>query len=503
MSVITQSTTQNIIPEEPLIFERSQDDKRGYLVTNDHKSFSSSNILQKFSKESLRNENDLKFLPQLSEPEVIRHYTRLSLKNYQIDLGIYPLGSCTMKYNPRINEDLARQGDVAHLHPMTPGRLSQGHLQIMWELEKFLGEITGLPAVSLQPAAGAQGEFTAIKVAQAYFHSKNLKNKTKIITTDSAHGTNPATAALCGYEVIEIPTSSQGVVTKSELEKVLTDEVAVLMVTNPNTLGKFEKDIFEISEMVHAKGGLVYCDGANLNAIMGITRPGDFGADIMHINLHKTFSTPHGGGGPGSGPICCREFLRSFLPIPQIKKNGSEFFLDHSEKLSIGKVKSFYGNFGMFIRAWTYILSHGGKGLKEISENAILNANYIKSKLVDLFPEPFPGDVLHEVVLSDKKIKSLGLSTSDIAKALLDYGIHPPTVHFPLIAKGALMVEPTESEGKDELDRFINAMRDIYARTESGELKPETSPLRTPRQKIDETTAARHPILKWENLSPK
>ncbi len=487
---------QTVIPAEPVIFELSQDEKPGLrLPTLTVPKTEPSAV---FSHSELRSSEPC--LPQLSEPEVVRHFTRLSMQNYNIDASIYPLGSCTMKYNPRINEDLARMPEVALMHPMMPEQLCQGHLQMIYELEQDLGEISGLPAVSLQPAAGAQGEFSALKVAAAYFASRGEAERTVVVTPDSAHGTNPASAALCGFSLVEIPTGKDGIVSVEALKDFLNGRLAVVMMTNPNTLGRFESNIEDIARAVHKAGGLVYCDGANLNAILGYARPGDFGVDIMHINLHKTFSTPHGGGGPGAGPICCRADLEPFLPTPRVQKKGDRFYtwVEQDPKKTVGKVKSFYGNYGVLVRAWTYIRMIGPEGLRETAKNAVLSANYIKAKLKDLYPETFEGPTLHEAVLCDKKIKEHGITTAELAKMLLDYGVHPPTVYFPLIVSGALMIEPTETENLEELDRFIFAMRDSFERAARGETKGQTFPTKTPRTKIDETAAARKPTLTWQ-----
>lgn len=486
-----------VIPKEPLSFEISDDAKPGMPLPDcGEASLPAVDLSRTLGSDALRNDSIM--VPQLSEPEVVRHFTRLSMLNYQIDAGIYPLGSCTMKHNPRINEAIARSPAVASAHPDLPDDLCQGHLRVMYELAADLAEITGLPAVTLQPAAGAQGEFAALKVASAYFKDIG-QDRRVVITTDSAHGTNPSSAAICGFDVVEVPTQSDGLVHPEDVLGAISDKVAVFMVTNPNTLGRFERFLPEISAQIHRAGGLVYCDGANLNAILGVTRPAEFGADMIHINLHKTFSTPHGGGGPGSGPICCIEKLRPYLPDPRIERQADGIFrrVRGQNPKTIGAVKSFFGNFGMLMRAWTYIRSNGPEGLRAISDNAVLNANYLKARLVDLYPEGLPGPTLHEAVLTDKLLKAHGVTTAELAKMLLDYGVHPPTVYFPLIVKGAIMIEPTESEGLAELDRFVYAMRQCFAEAREGQWKDRRAPELVPRTKIDETRAARNPTLTW------
>jgi glycine dehydrogenase subunit 2 len=492
----TKPVFRAVVPREGLIFEKSQADKPGTRLPK--LTVNAADPAATLGAEHLR--QTAPTIPQLSEPEVVRHFTRLSMMNYQIETGIYPLGSCTMKYNPKLNEDLARDPHMALAHPMAPEELTQGHLAIIHELERDLAEITGLPGVSTQPAAGAHGEYTALMVAAAYFKSRGEKRDI-VVTPDTSHGTNPASAAIAGFECVEIPTDESGVLHADAVKKVVEQygpRIGVLMVTNPNTLGRFESNMGEISEIIHKAGGLVYSDGANLNAILGVVKPADYGTDLMHINLHKTFSTPHGGGGPGSGPICVRADLEPFLPSPRVVKDGDNFRWNHDRPKSIGKVKSFFGNYGVLVRAWAYIRVHGAEGLRDIAENAVLNANYIKAKLQDLYPEGFPGPTLHESVLCDRKIKEFGVTTTDVAKMLLDEGMHPPTVHFPLVVKGALMIEPTETESLEELDRFIDAMRRIYARAESGEAKGKTFPLQTPVGRLDETLAARQPKLRWQ-----
>lgn len=485
--MLKNDTSKTIVLEENLIFKNSRTGAKGLNFPElDIPKFSLSTLN---SKVPLRKEKAR--LPEVSEPEVMRHFTRLSTWNYSIDLGIYPLGSCTMKHNPRFNEEVSRSQEICELHPYDPVEWSQAHLQIMYELKNDLQEITGMADVSLQPSAGAQGEFTGLLLISAYHRSKG-NNKKTIITADTSHGTNPASAALAGFKTVQINTDADGSVSLAAIEAVLNDDVAALMLTNPNTLGFFEKNIHKISELLHKNDALLYIDGANMNAVLGISRPGDYGADVIQFNLHKTFTTPHGGGGPGSGPIAVSEKLVPFLPVPRVDKKDGLYFLDYEFKKSVGRVKSFYGNFGMFIRAWCYIRALGSKGLREVSENAILNANYIKSQLKDVYHIPVDGDHLHEVIFNDKNSKESGFDTSKIAKALIDYGMHPPTVHFPLCVKNALMIEPTETETKEEMDRFIRAMKEV--------LKQDASiiyPKNVPREKVDEVKAARELNLNY------
>ncbi len=483
-------TTTNTVLEENLIFVNSRKGARGYnLPALDVPNF---NYKKNFAATSLR-KNKAR-LPEVSEPEVMRHFTRLSTWNYSIDLGIYPLGSCTMKHNPRLNEEIARSQEIGDLHPYDPIEWSQAHLQIMYELQNDLKEITGMSAVSLQPSAGAQGEFTGLLLISAYHRSKG-NNKKTIITADTSHGTNPASAALAGFKTIQINTDTDGSVNPKAIEAVLNDDVAALMLTNPNTLGFFEKNIHQIAQMLHEKDALLYIDGANMNAVLGISRPGDYGADVIQFNLHKTFTTPHGGGGPGSGPIAISKKLVPFLPIPLVEKNKDNYSLNYNLPQSIGRVKAFYGNFGMFVRAWCYIRALGAEGLRQVSENAILNANYIKSQLKDTLNIPVEGNHLHEVIFNDKNCKENGFDTSKIAKALIEHGIHPPTVHFPLCVKNAFMIEPTETETKEEMDRFINAVKEILLQDPS-----IIYPKNVIREKIDEVKAARELNLNYFNF---
>lgn len=446
---------------------------------------------------ALRTDN-LENLPQLSEFEMVRHFTRLSKMNVSIDSAMYPLGSCTMKYNPRINEVIARMGGFAGVHPLMPDHLVQGTLEMLHQLSAFLTEVTGFPGVSLQPAAGAQGELTGVMLIRAAHKAKGDERK-YILVPDSAHGTNPASAALAGYEIREVKSGPDGCVLLSDLEAKMDAEVAGLMLTNPNTLGIFEREIRQIADVVHAKGGYVYCDGANMNAQVGITRPADYGMDVLHLNLHKTFSTPHGGGGPGAGPCLCTEELTPYLPVPHVVKNKEGYALDWNQAASIGKVSTFYGNVGVLVRAFSYILAMGGEGLKEMSEVAVLNANYLRHKLSDYFTLAADAPTLHEVVFSDGGLEAHGgITTNDLAKRLIDYGFHPPTVYFPLTVHGALMIEPTESEPKAELDRFVDAMKAILAEGDTNPDLVKTAPHTAPRRRLDEAQAARKPVLRWQ-----
>lgn len=437
-------------------------------------------------------------LPEVSEVDVVRHYTLLSNKNYGVDTGFYPLGSCTMKYNPKINEDMSSLDCFANLHPYQPEDTVQGALALMYELDNMLSEISGMTRVSLQPAAGAHGEMTGLMIIKAYHENRGDTKRTKIIVPDSAHGTNPASAAVVGFDIIEVKSAKDGTVDMQSLKEALSDEVAGLMLTNPNTLGLFEKNIKEIANLVHEAGGLLYYDGANMNAIMGIARPGDMGFDVIHYNLHKTFSTPHGGGGPGSGPVGVKEHLVEFLPVPIVEKSGDRYFLDYEKPLSIGKVKSFYGHFGIMIRAYTYILAMGAAGLREASQKAVLNANYMMIRLKDHYKLPIQEVCMHEFVLGGLKEETNGVITLDIAKRLLDYGYHPPTIYFPLIVHEAMMIEPTETESRETLDEFIEALIKIAKEAKDDPNMLKEAPHNTPVRRIDEALAARSPILKWQ-----
>lgn len=436
-------------------------------------------------------------LPHVTELEIMRHYSHLAEMNFGVDTGLYPLGSCTMKYNPRINEDACRLEGFAGLHPYQPTQTVQGALELMAGLADALAEVSGLPAVTLQPAAGAHGELTALMVFRAAHTAKGDARK-KVVIPDTAHGTNPATVTMCGYETITIPSGDDGMVDVDALKAVLDEDVAAFMLTNPNTLGLFDPRILEITEAVHAVGAYAYCDGANLNAIMGVTRPGDMGFDALHINLHKTFSTPHGGGGPGAGPVCVTADLADFLPGPIPAQHAVGVWGIHWPEHSIGRVRSFYGNFGVLVRAYAYIRAIGGEGLREVSEQAVLSANYLKERLKEAYELPFDRICMHEFVLSGAaRRRDTGVRTLDVAKRLLDHGFHPPTVYFPLLVEEALMIEPTETESMDAMDRFADAM---IAIAEEAERDPELlkgAPYTTPVRRLDEASAARNPDLRW------
>lgn len=485
---------------EALLFEHGSEGRIGVDLPSNE---ASARIEQQRVAEAvgahMRNANDGLILPQLSEPEVCRHYTRLSRWNFSIDSGPYPLGSCTMKHNPRINEWAARLPGFALLHPYLPEDSIQGALELMWWLQNDLAEIGGFDAISLQPAAGAHGEFVGVSAIVAALKARGEKRH-RILVPESAHGTNPATAAFFGLEIVTLATDDHGRVTASDVAEKMTDDVAGLMITNPNTLGIFESAIVDICDIVHQKGGYVYGDGANLNALLGIARPGDLGIDVMHYNLHKTFTTPHGGGGPGCGAVGTAKSLSAFLPTPLVKKNSDgTFAFDYDRPQSIGRVRSFYGNFGMMVRAFTYIREMGPKGLKEASERAVLNANYIRARLKEHFHIPFASDCLHEVVITDKRQKSEnGVTTLDIAKRLLDYGIHPPTIYFPLVVQGAMMIEPTETETKEDLDRICDALIAIASEARTNPEKVKGAPHHTAVARLDEAMAARKPILRWQ-----
>ncbi|HUK18468.1 MAG TPA: aminomethyl-transferring glycine dehydrogenase subunit GcvPB [Bryobacteraceae bacterium] len=478
---------------EGLLFERSSPGKRGYQLPE--LDVPAVDLAEALGVENVRRE--IEDFPEVSEVEAIRHFTRLSTWNYAIDYGMYPLGSCTMKYNPRINELVARIEGLAWAHPYQPEALAQGSMEVMARLESALAEITGMDAVTLQPAAGAHGELTGILLIRALLEKRGNPRR-KILIPDSAHGTNPATAAIAGYAVENVKSSETGVLDVSALEHIVTGDVAALMVTNPNTLGVFEENIIHVAEILHAKGAMLYMDGANMNALVGIARPGDFGVDVLHLNLHKTFSTPHGGGGPGAGPVAVKKAFEPFLPTPRLKRAGKKWAWDYKRKRSIGRVRSFYGNFGVVVRALAYILAHGGDGLRNATMDAVLNAVYIRKKLEPYFDLPYPSPNMHEVVFSDDRQAKAGVRTGDLAKRLIDYGFHPYTVSFPLIVHGALMIEPTETESKLELDQFIQAMIDIAHEVESDPQMVKNAPYGTRTSRVDEVTAARKPVLRWK-----
>ena len=494
---ITKATT-HISQNEGLIFEKSSPGKKAYrLAPLDVPEVDEQQLLGKAARQDLGN------LPEVSEVEVIRHFTRMSTWNYAVDHGMYPLGSCTMKYNPRVNEFVARLDGLANAHPYQPEKASQGALRILKALSEQLIEITGMDAITLQPAAGAHGELTGILLMRACLESRGNPRK-KILIPDSAHGTNPATAAMVGYQVENLSSNQQGQVELSALEAQMNQDVAGLMLTNPNTLGVFDQQIGRIAEIVHAKGGLLYMDGANMNALVGKTRPGDFGVDVMHLNLHKTFSTPHGGGGPGSGPVACKKFMEPFLPVPVvIERADGTLGFEYNRPQAIGRVRMFYGNFGMLVRALAYIMANGPDGLRQTTEDAVLNANYIRKRLESTYDLPYKTPSMHEVVFSDKLQQQYGVKTGDIAKRLIDYGFHPYTVSFPLVVHGALMIEPTESESKEELDSFIDAMKAIAEECEKEPATVLNAPHNTRLSRLDEVTAARKPVLRWKPQQAK
>lgn len=478
---------------EKLIFELSKPGRKSYALPED--SLADMKLTDYIGAEFLRDE-ELDF-PEVSELDVVRHYTLLSKKNYSIDSGFYPLGSCTMKYNPKINEEVAANPKFARLHPLQPEESVQGALEVMYTVQENIKEISGMDAVTLQPAAGAHGELVGLMLIKKYHEMRNDKKRNKIIVPDSAHGTNPASVAVAGFDVVEVASHKDGSVDIDSLKSVLSDEIAGLMLTNPSTLGLFEKHIKEIADLVHEAGGLLYYDGANMNAIMGIVRPGDMGFDVLHYNLHKTFSTPHGGGGPGSGPVACKNILKEYLPVPVVEKKADLYYLDYDYKNSIGKVKNFYGNFGVILRAYVYMLSMGHDGLKAASTNAVLNANYMKESLREHYKVAVDETCMHEVVFAGLKDKTDAVSTLDVAKRIIDYGYHPPTMYFPLIVEGALMVEPTETESKETLDAYIEVMKKIAEEARETPELLKDAPHDTPVRRLDEALAARQLILHW------
>jgi glycine dehydrogenase subunit 2 len=483
---------------EPLLFERSSPGKKGYQLPDlDVPAVDAPAVLGEGNTRS-----EIEDFPEVSEVDVIRHFTRLSTWNYAIDLGCYPLGSCTMKYNPRVNELVARTEGLAWIHPYQPESLSQGAMEVMAALEAALAEITGMDAVTLQPAAGAHGELTGILLTRALLESRGNPRK-KILVPDSAHGTNPATATAVGYAVENIKSNDRGVVDLETLRKAVTEDVAALMVTNPNTLGVFEEEIRKIAAILHEKGAVVYMDGANMNALVGVTRPGDFDIDVMHLNLHKTFSTPHGGGGPGSGAVAVKKHLEPFLPGPRLKREGGGWTWNYDLPRSVGRVRAYYGNFGVLVRALAYIMAHGGPGLRVATMDAVLNANYVRKLLEPYYQIAYQAPSMHECVFSDDRQAKLGVRTGDIAKRLIDYGFHPYTVSFPLIVHGALMIEPTETEGKAELDLLADALISIAGEVETDPELVLKAPHSTRTSRVDEVTAARKPVLRWKPKAPR
>jgi glycine dehydrogenase subunit 2 len=508
---ITKITT-HISHNESLIFERSQPGRAGFsLPPLDVDEIPLDEIIPA----QFQREDDLAGMPEVTEVDVVRHFTRMSTWNYSIDLGMYPLGSCTMKYNSRLNEKVARIAGFANLHPLAAEGEAQGALQVVYELQQHLAEITGLPGISLQPAAGAHGEMTGVMIIRAFIDARDGKEKSAqrrtMLIPDSAHGTNPASAHLSGFTVKTIRSTAEGLTDLDHLRELCAHgDVAGLMLTNPNTLGLFERNIQQICRIVHDAGGLVYMDGANMNALVGVARPGDMGVDVIHLNLHKTFSTPHGGGGPGSGPCCCTKELEPFLPVPRVVAQTSVCDSDTEHRLksmlrldsdypqSIGRVKAFLGNYGMMLRALSYILTHGFDGLREATEAAVLNARYIANGLVSDYEKPFDAPPMHEVVFTDNRQARKGVHTLDIAKRLIDYGFHPPTIYFPLIVSGAMLIEPTESVGRQELDQFIDAMRSIAREAVEDPDLVLNAPHSTRIGRLDEAAAARKPVLRWK-----
>jgi len=481
-----------LIQDEPLIFEQGGEGRKGYSLPRwDVAESEAKNLI---SPHLLR--EDLEGFPQLSEIDVVRHFTRLSQWNYGVDSGFYPLGSCTMKYNPKVNEEIARMSGFASLHPYTPEDLAQGALRLMYELGAFLAEITGMDGVSLQPAAGAHGELTGIRMVKACLQARGDGRK-KVLVPDTAHGTNCSTSTIASYQMVEIKSNEDGVISPEKVAEQMDEEVAAIMVTNPNTLGLFEEHLAEIAEIVHRKGGFVYCDGANLNALMGIVKLGDLGVDVVHINLHKTFSTPHGGGGPGAGPVAVKKELAPYLPVPVIEKEGGVYQVNYDRPYSIGKMRAFYGNFGVILKAYAYILSMGPEGLRWASEMAVLNANYLMKRLKDHYHLPYDRPCMHECVFTDRFQEKYHVSTLDIAKRLIDYGYHPPTIYFPLVVKAALMMEPTETESKESLDGFIETMIAIAKEAEENPDLLRQAPQKVKVRRLDEVLAARKPKLRW------
>ena len=477
--------TQGLVLNEPLLWEKGKKGRMGFSLPR--RDVESSPLHKDLTSKGPD-------IPDQSEMDVVRHYTRLSQWNFGVDTGMYPLGSCTMKYNPKVNERLAALPGFAGAHPMLPHQLSQGALRLIKELEGLLSEITGMDAVTLQPAAGAQGELTGMLLMHAY-HKSQGSVRSKIIIPDTAHGTNPSSAALCGYKPAPVKSNEQGILSEDVVARVMDEETAGIMVTNPNTLGLFEENIRNIAEIVHSKGGLVYCDGANMNAVMGIVHMGKIGVDLLHLNLHKTFSTPHGGGGPGSGPVCVKEQLEPFLPVPRVVKKKGQYIFSEKFPESIGKVQAFFGNFGVMLKAYAYIMSMGSDNLKKASQLAVLNANYIKEKLKDIYHLPYDRPCMHECVFTDKFLKANKATTLDLAKGLMDYGFHPPTIYFPLVVNGAIMIEPTETECKEDIDLLIEALKALADEALKDPESLQEAPKKSKVRRLDETTAARQPCL--------
>ncbi|MFC3882889.1 aminomethyl-transferring glycine dehydrogenase subunit GcvPB [Bacillus songklensis] len=479
---------------QPLIFELSKEGRIGYSLPA--LDVPETNIEELIPSDYIRTEEPN--LPEVSELDIMRHYTALSRRNHGVDSGFYPLGSCTMKYNPKVNEQAARMAGFAHVHPLQEESTVQGAMELMYDLQEHLKEITGMDEVTLQPAAGAHGEWTGLMMIRAYHEANGDTHRTKVIVPDSAHGTNPASATVAGLETVTVKSNEQGLVDLEDLRRVVGPDTAALMLTNPNTLGLFEENILEMAHIVHEAGGKLYYDGANLNAVLSKARPGDMGFDVVHLNLHKTFTGPHGGGGPGSGPVGVKAELIPFLPKPVLIKTGEGFHFEYDRPQSIGRVKPFYGNFGINVRAYTYIRSMGPDGLKAVTEYAVLNANYMMRRLAEYYDLPFDRHCKHEFVLSGRRQKKLGVRTLDIAKRLLDFGYHPPTIYFPLNVEECIMIEPTETEAKETLDAFIEAMVQIAKEAEDNPEIVQEAPHTTVVKRLDETTAARKPILRYQ-----
>lgn len=481
-----QTATSGLIFKEQFLWEKSRDGRCAISIPEE-------DVEQSPLDPQLM--GDAPELPQLSELDVVRHYTRLSQWNFGVDSGMYPLGSCTMKYNPKTNEVQAARPGFAGAHPLLDEDLCQGALEMMYNLEQYLAEITGMDAVTLQPAAGAHGELAGMLAIHAY-HAKKGHQRSKIIIPDTAHGTNPASASLCGYESVNIHSGEDGILTPEAVAAVMDEETAGIMITNPNTLGLFEENIKEIAQIVHAKGGLVYGDGANMNAIMGIVKPGDLGIDVIHLNLHKTFSTPHGGGGPGSGPIAVVKVLEPFLPVPRVEKRDDRYTLIYDRPDSMGRMLTFHGHFGIMVRAYSYIVSMGAQGLTNVSKLAVLNANYIKESLKNDLHLPYDRPCMHECVFSDKFQSDNGVTTLDMAKRMMDYGFHPPTVYFPLVVHGSIMIEPTETESKETIDQFIEAFKAVVQEAKENPDILKSAPHLAKLSRLDEVSAARKPLLR-------
>jgi glycine dehydrogenase subunit 2 len=489
--VTQQSSPKGPGLDEPVLFERGSPGRRGYtLPALEEREHAAGSLAPELCRD------DLEDFPELSEMEVLRHFLRLSQWNYSAATNFYPLGSCTMKYNPVLNEKVARLAGFADLHPLTPPEAAQGALELMAELERLLAEVSGMDAVSLQPAAGAHGELAGMKMIRAHHVSRGGPRR-KVLIPQSAHGTNPASSALCGYQVVPVASNDHGMIDPAAVARLVDAETAAIMVTNPNTLGLFENDIERVAATVHDKGGLVYLDGANMNALLGVAKPGHMGADVLQFNLHKTFSTPHGGGGPGAGPVAVKKVLAPYLPVPRVVRGEHGWTLSEEAPQSIGRVRAFYGNFGMLVRAYAYMISLGGDGMKRATRIAILNANYLRKRLEGVLELAYDSPCLHECVFSDETLERLGVKTLDLAKRLLDFGFYAPTIYFPLIVSGAIMIEPTESETRETLDEFVTAVEAILAEARERPDHVKGAPHRTRVSRLDEVRAARQPRLRW------